>query len=99
MARSTRLESGIQDDIVKEIKALIPGCMVSKVEFFQGCPDLIILYRDKWATLETKRGTQSAHQPNQDYYVALMNEMSFSRFINKENKEEVLRDLQKAFGA
>lgn len=99
MARSKRLESGIQDDIVKEIKALIPGCMVSKVEFFQGCPDLIILYRDKWATLETKRGTQSAHQPNQDYYVALMNEMSFSRFINKENKEEVLRDLQKAFGA
>lgn len=99
MARSKRLESGIQDDIVKEIKDLIPGCMVSKVEFFQGCPDLIILYRDKWATLETKRGTQSAHQPNQDYYVALMNEMSFSRFINKENKEEVLRDLQKAFGA
>jgi hypothetical protein len=99
MARSKRLESGIQDDIVKELKTLLPGCMVSKVEFFQGCPDLIILYRDKWATLETKRGAESAHQPNQDYYVDLMNEMSFSRFINKNNKEEVFRELQEAFGA
>lgn len=99
MARSKRLESGIQDEIVDELQVLFPGCIVSKIEFFQGCPDLLILYRDKWATLETKRGAESVHQPNQDYYVDLMNEMSFSRFINKNNKEEVFRDLQKAFGA
>lgn len=98
MARSKRLESGIQDDIVDELQALFPGCIVSKYDAFQGCPDLLILYGDKWATLETKRGTESVHQPNQDYYVALMNEMSFSRFINKDNKEEVFRELQKAFG-
>ena len=97
MARSKRLESGIQDDIVDELRSLFPGAIIGKIELFQGCPDLLILYRDKWATLETKRGTESVHQPNQDYYVDLMNEMSFSRFINKENKEEVLRDLQKAF--
>ena len=99
MARSKRLESGIQDGIVDELKALFPGCIIGKIELFQGCPDLLILYRDKWATLETKRGTESVHQPNQDLYVDLMNDMSFSRFINKENKEEVFRDLQKAFGA
>jgi hypothetical protein len=93
MARSKRLESGIQDDIVKDIKALLPGCMVSKVEFFQGCPDLIILYRDKWATLETKRGTQSVRQPNQDYYVDLMDGMSFACFVYPENKDEVLDKL------
>lgn len=99
MARSKRLESGIQDDIVKELQTLFPGAIVSKIEFFQGCPDLLILYRDKWAALETKRGTESVHQPNQDLYVDLMNDMSFARFINKDNKEEVFRDLQKAFGA
>jgi hypothetical protein len=99
MARSKRLESGIQDDIVKELQTLFPGAIISKIEFFQGCPDLLILYRDKWATLETKRGTESVHQPNQDLYVDLMNDMSFSRFINKDNKEEVFRELQKAFGA
>ena len=99
MARSKRLESGIQDDIVSDIKELLPGAIVGKIELFQGCPDLLILYGDKWATLECKMGTQSAKQPNQEYYVGLMDEMSFSRFINKNNKEEVLRDLQTAFGA
>ena len=99
MARSKRLESGIQDEIVKELQVLFPGSIVGKINLFQGCPDLVIFYRDKWATLETKRGAESVHQPNQDYYVDLMNEMSFSRFIDKNNKEEVFRELQEAFRA
>jgi hypothetical protein len=99
MARSKKLESGFQDDLVKDLHTLFPGCMTFKMNQIQGIPDLLILYRDKWATLECKRGTQSVHQPNQDLYVDLMDAMSFSRFINKNNKEEVLRDLQKTFGA
>lgn len=97
MARSKRLESGFQDGLIEDLHNLFPGCMTIKMDQFQGIPDLLVLYRDKWATLECKRGTQSAHQPNQDYYVNLMDEMSFSRFINKNNKEEVLRELQEAF--
>lgn len=99
MARSTRLESGFQDKLRDELKKLFPGCMIFKMDQIQGIPDLLILYKDKWATLECKRGTRSAKQPNQEFYVELMNSMSFSRFINKENKEEVLRELQKTFGA
>lgn len=99
MARSKRLESGFQDDLIKDLDSLFPGCMVFKMDQIQGIPDLLVLYRDRWASLECKRGTQSAHQPNQDYYVDLMNAMSFSRFINKNNKEEVLRELQETFGA
>lgn len=99
MARSMRLESGFQDSLKDELEALFPGCMIFKMEQIQGIPDLLILYRDKWASLECKRGTQSVHQPNQDYYVDLMNNMSFSRFIDKNNKEEVLRELQETFRA
>ena len=99
MARSTRLESGFQDGLIDDLYVLFPGCMIFKMDQLQGIPDLLVLYRDKWATLECKRGTQSAHQPNQDYYVDLMNEMSFSRFIDKTNKEEVLRELQETFRA
>ena len=95
------LESKFQANLIKKIKNIFPGCIVMKNDssYIQGVPDLTVLYKNKWATLECKRGTQSAHQPNQDYYVGLMNEMSFSRFINKNNKEEVFRELQEAFRA
>ena len=97
MARSSRLESGFQDRLRDELKEMFPGCMIFKMDQIQGIPDLLVLYEDKWATLECKRGTRSKKQPNQEYYVDRMNEMSFSRFINKDNKEEVLRDLQSTF--
>ena len=97
MARSSRLESGFQDRLRDELKELFPGCMIFKMDQIQGIPDLLVLYKNKWASLECKRGTRSKKQPNQEYYVNLMNEMSFSRFVNNDNKEEVLRELQSTF--
>lgn len=97
MARSSRLESGFQDKLIAEIKNLFHGCMVFKMDQIQGIPDLLILYKDKWASLEVKRSAKANKQPNQEYYVGIMNEMSFSRFINPENKEEVLYELRETF--
>lgn len=99
MARSSRLESGFQDKLMKELKERFPGCMTFKMDQFQGVPDVLVLYNDRWATLECKRSANAKRQPNQDYYVGLMDEMSFSRFIYPENKEEVLDELQQAFTA
>ena len=98
MARSAKLESGFQDRLIDELHEMFPGCLVLKQDAFQGIPDLLILYGDKWASLECKKSSRAEHQPNQDYYVDLMNEMSFSRFIFPENKEEVLHELQQTFG-
>lgn len=98
MMRSSRLESGFQDRLIKTLMLMFPGCMIFKMNQLQGIPDLLILYNKKWATLECKQSSNAQKQPNQKYYVDKMNEMSFSRFIYPENKEEVLHDLQQAFG-
>lgn len=97
MARSSRLESGFQDRLIESIKQRFPGCMVFKMEQPQGIPDLLVLYGKHWASLECKRFAKAKRQPNQDYYVGKMDEMSFSRFVSPENKEEVLHDLERTF--
>ena len=97
MARSSKLESGFQDRLIAELKEMFPGCMVFKMDQIQGIPDLLILYGKHWASLENKKSSTAKRQPNQEYYVDLMNRMSFSRFICPENKGEVLSELQKVF--
>lgn len=97
MARSSRLESGFQDRLKDELKAMFPGCMIFKMDQVQGIPDLLVLFRNKWASLECKQHAKAKRQPNQEYYVGRMDEMSFSRFICPENKDEVLSELARKF--
>lgn len=92
-------ENKFQAELIKELKERFQGCIVMKLDsgYLQGIPDLLVLYKKKWATLECKKNANAKKRPNQDYYVNLMNEMSFSRFIFPENKEEVLNDMEQAF--
>lgn len=92
-------ESKFQSNLKKELKERYPGCIITKLDSgdIQGIPDLLILYKDKWATLENKRKAKASKQPNQEYYVDKMNKMSFSRFIYPENKDEVLKELDEKF--
>lgn len=91
-------ENGFQAELVKELRDIFKDGYVFKMNQQQGLPDLLILYGDKWATLECKRSKDEPHRPNQDYYVDKMNKASFSRFIFPENKEEVLYELCETFG-
>ena len=93
-------ERQFQSALIRELKKRFTGCIVTKLDssHIQGIPDLLILWGKHWATLECKKHAKAKHQPNQDYYVGLMNDMSFSRFIYPENKEEVLHELEQAFG-
>lgn len=94
-------ESQFQARLIRKLKSMFPGCFVLKndVNYIQGFPDLTVLWRDKWALLECKRESEAHKQPNQQYYIDRGNELSFARFISPENEEEVLHDLQQAFGA
>ena len=95
-----KLESEFQKNLMDEIKERYPGCMVLKNDsgYIQGIPDWTILYKDKWAVLEAKREKKAAHQPNQDYYVDKLNNMSYSSFVYPENREAVLNQLSEIFG-
>ena len=92
-------ENKFQPEVIKDIQKMYPDAIIFKTDptYIQGIPDLIILHGKKWAALETKRKKGAKKQPNQPYYVDLMNKMSFSRFVFPENKEEVLNELQQSF--
>ena len=93
------LENEFQSKLIKEIKRRFPGCIVLKNDptYIQGIPDLIILHNDKWGALECKKNSKTSKRPNQEYYIGIMNQISFARFIYPENKDEVLYDLEHHF--
>lgn len=93
------LENSFKTKLISEIKKIFPGCMVIHADpnEIQGIPDLIVLYKNKWAALEGKKNKRSSIRPNQEYYVYLMNEMAFATFIYPENKERVLDELYSYF--
>lgn len=96
---ATKLERDFQSGLIKDLKTIFPGCIVMKndASYIQGIPDLLVLYKDKWATLENKKSAKAHKQPNQEYYVGVMDKMSFSRFIFPENKNVVLKELERFF--
>lgn len=95
----SKLESKFQKELMDEIRDKYPGCMILKNDsgYIQGIPDWTILYKDKWAVLEAKRDGKAKKQPNQEYYVDQLDQMSFSRFVYPENKEEVMSQLKLIF--
>jgi len=94
-------ESAYQAKLIRKLKRLFPGCEVLKndANYLQGILDLTIFYGPFWAMLDVKASPTAKRRPNQQYYVDLMNRMSFAAFIYPENEEEVLTALQEAFAS
>lgn len=93
------LENRFKTKLVDELKSIFPGCIIVHLDPIetQGIPDLGIFYKDKWAALEGKKSEDAPCRPNQPYYVALMDRMSFADFIYPENKDEVIDRLYSHF--
>lgn len=92
-------ENQFQSNLIKKIKERFPGCIVLKNDptYCQGIPDLIVLKGNKWAALECKKDSKASYRPNQQYYVDMMDEMSYAAFISPENEEDVLYDMERSF--
>jgi len=96
------LESDFQKDLTDELERLFPDCIIIKGNsaMRQGIPDWLILYKDKWAALEVKRSYADMKKnlrPNQEWYVDVMNDLSFAAFVYPENRKEIIRALQRSF--
>lgn len=92
---------GFQSEVMSDLREILGKdaiLILTDPNQIMGIPDIVILYKDKWAALEVKASLKSKKQPLQDYYVDLMDDMSFAAFISPEVKEDVYRDLQHAFG-
>ena len=93
-----RLENSYQGRLIKVLESRFPGCFITKLDsgYLQGIPDLLILWHDRWGVLEVKKSRRERTEPNQLYYVELLNRMSFAAFIYPENEGEVLDALEQA---
>jgi hypothetical protein len=94
-----QLESKFQKAFKDELRDIFPGCIIFKNDpnEIQGIPDLVMLWKEHWAAFECKASARASHQPNQDYYILLLDGMSFAAFVYPENKDQVLDELQQAF--
>lgn len=92
-------ERQYQTKVIKKIKEMFPDCLILKNDpsYQQGVPDLIILWFDYWASFEIKLSPSANRQPNQDYFINKLDEMSFAAYIYPENEKEVLSALEQAF--
>ena len=91
-------ESRYQAALIRKLKLLFPGCLILKNDerYLQGIPDLLILFGSNWAMLEVKDSATAPFQPNQMYYIEMLDKMSFADVIWPENEEAVLDGLQRA---
>lgn len=90
-----QLESKFKANLREEIEQMFPGCYIFKTDR-QGIPDMLIIWESKWAMLEVKRSATDPFQPNQEWYIAEFNSMSYAACIYPENKDQVLYELQQA---
>lgn len=95
------LESQFQGRFVTHLQEAFVGCVVLKndPQYITGFPDLTMLYNDRWAVFEVKRGPYEPCQPNQEWYIQKLDGMGgFAAIVFPENEVEILVRLGYYFG-
>lgn len=97
----TGREAKFQGEFITHLQELYPEAIILKNDpnYRQGIPDVLMLLHDTWAAFELKTHRDAHLQPNQEYYVRLMDDMSFAAFVYPENKDDVLDALQFALAS
>ena len=90
------LESKFKRKLIEELEHRFIGCIIlhNDANMIQGFPDMLVLFKNRWAALEVKKNKNSRFQPNQEYYLDLLDGMSYASAVWPEIKEEVLDELE-----
>lgn len=90
------LESKFQAETIKMIRKMLPGCVIMKTNpnYLQGIPDTLVLFGPRWAAIEFKRSSNEPYQPNQEWYIDHLNELSYATMMCPENRKMKLDELQ-----
>jgi len=97
--RGKKLERDFQGDLIASLRGMVGDfgfVFAMDGNDIQGFPDILILYKGRWAALECKKSSAEPYRPNQEYYIDLINSLSFASVIYPAIEEEVLNDLRKA---
>jgi len=93
-------EADFKNGLYKKIRNQFPGTEVvpNDPNYVQGFPDATVYFPNgSYVLLEGKRTTNSAKQPNQDYYVNHSPLSDNAMFVYPENEEEVLKELERRY--
>lgn len=92
-------EGNFKKKLKDDIRKLFPDCIITQLDptYIQGIPDLLILFKNKWAALECKKSPNASKRPNQEYWINTMNNMSYASFISPESKDRILNELEHTF--
>lgn len=92
-------ESDYQARLIQDLNDEFPGCFIlmNDAGYIQGIPDLLVLFRGGWFALEVKGSARSPIQPNQDWYINRLNEISYAAFIYPENHEVIMNEIRTTF--
>lgn len=84
---------------MNSLEEIFTGCLIQKNDpnYRQGIPDLLILFRNKWALLEVKKSEKEKPRPNQPWYVSWAQQNSYGSFIYPENRDQVIKELYDFF--
>jgi hypothetical protein len=102
MSSRTKLEREYQSYLIGRIEEMLEGCLILKNDsgYRQGIPDLSIFYGPRWVMLEVKpkypRPGSRDFEPNQEWYIENLGQMSYVACIYPEIEEEVLREVQRS---
>jgi hypothetical protein len=93
-------ESEFKSKLYKEIRERFPGSEVlpNDANHLQGIPDATVYFPNgRYFMLEGKRSSTSSKRVNQDYYVDKSSLSNNAMFVNPDNKEEVLSELERRY--